>query len=111
MEVMLILNVVFIIFGLYLVAMATKMKKTGTIHNMVMSQEERVRCKDEKGYIAFVTPKMVIFGTTISLVGVLEIVSQITKLFLRYRFVILIMFLIMFAVYQIQMREAKNKFF
>lgn len=105
-----IVNIVFIIFGIYLFFMASKMKQTGKLNPNLLSQQDINRCKDVKGYISFVVPKMQIFAAAIVLVGVIGIGEHYIDALRNYRFVTLIVFLITFFVYLNQMRLAKNKY-
>lgn len=48
MDVMLIFDVVIAIFGVYMIAAALKMKKTGKISSAVITAEEIARCRKRR---------------------------------------------------------------
>ena len=48
MNVMIIFNVVILGFGIYMIAAALKMKKTGEISSAVITEEEIAKCKDKR---------------------------------------------------------------
>lgn len=62
MDVMLIFDVVIAIFGVYMIAAALKMKKTGKISSAVITAEEIARCRKTKEYIAFIYWKEAVFA-------------------------------------------------
>lgn len=76
MDVMLIFDVVIAIFGVYMIAAALKMKKTGKISSAVITAEEIARCRKTKEFIAFIYWKEAVFGALIIAVGVLGIIND-----------------------------------
>ena len=52
MDVMLIFDVVIAIFGVYMIAAALKMKKTGKISSRVITEDEFARCTKKKKFRA-----------------------------------------------------------
>lgn len=107
----LLINIVITGFGLYLLYIAITMKRTGKIHNTVLPKEEAIKCKDVKGYVSYITPKMIIFGFVIVFVGIMGIAELYVSVLYRYRFFTLLIFMVMFMVYIYEMRQAKLKYF
>ena len=99
MDVMTIFDVVITIFGLYMIGAGLKMNKTGEISSAVITAEEIKRCRDKKGFIAFIYWKEAAFGAMIVLVGVLG-----------FTFVEMIVFLGAFFWFQNQLKKARELF-
>lgn len=60
-----------IIFGIYMIGSAFKMKRTGEISPIIMTAAEIEKCKDKAGYIAFIYWKEAVFGALFILVGMI----------------------------------------
>lgn len=110
MDVITIFDVVITIFGLYMIGAALKMKKTGEISSAVITAEEIARCRDKKGFIAFIYWKEAVFGALIVVVGILGIINdQVVSLGI-YNLVEMVVFLAAFLWFQSQLRRAREQF-
>ena len=105
MDVMLIFDVVIAIFGVYMIAAALKMKKTGKI-----TAEEIARCRKTKEFIAFIYWKEAVFGALIIAVGVLGIINDKVVSLGAFNVVELLIFLAAFLWFQSQLRKAREQF-
>ena len=105
-----VINVVFVFFGFYLIFIALKMKKEQKLNSYILHPEDIRKCKDVKGYIKFMLPKMIILGIAIILVGVMGILDATTNYVTQYRFITLFVFVITFGLYIQQSYVAKRKF-
>ena len=100
MDVMLIFDVVIVIFGVYMIGAALKMKKTGKISSVVITAEEIARCRKTKEFIAFIYWKEAVFGALIDKVVSLG----------AFNVVELLIFLAAFLWFQSQLRKAREQF-
>jgi len=110
MDVMLIFDVVIAIFGVYMIAAALKMKKTGKISSAVITAEEIARCRKTKEFIAFIYWKEAVFGALIIAVGVLGIINDKVVSLGAFNVVELLIFLVAFLWFQSQLRKAREQF-
>ena len=109
MDVMLIFDVVIAIFGVYMIAAALKMKKTGKISSAVITAEEIARCRKTKEFIAFIYWKEAVFALIIA-VGVLGIINDKVVSLGAFNVVELLIFLAAFLWFQSQLRKAREQF-
>lgn len=110
MEVMTIFDVVIAGFGIYMIAAALKMKKTGEISSAVITPEEIAKCKDKKGFIDFIYWKEAVFGVMVILAGVLGIVNEHVVSLGAFNIVELVVFLGAFIWFQTQLNKARKVF-
>ena len=110
MDVMLIFDVVIAIFGVYMIGAALKMKKTGKISSAVITAEEIARCRNTKGFIAFIYWKEAVFGAVIIAVGILGIINDKVVSLGAFNVVELLIFLAAFLWFQSQLRKAREQF-
>lgn len=110
MDVMTIFDAVITIFGVYMIGAAFKMKKTGEISSAVITAEEIRKCKDKKGFIAFIYWKEALFGALIVLVGILGIINDQVVSLGAFNIVEMLVFLAAFLWFQSQLRRARERF-
>lgn len=109
---MIIIDAIIILLGVYMIYVSLHMKKIGEISSVLIAKEELTRCKDKKAFIEDMSPKLILFASIISVVGVVGIIIDVldyTGGILNYG--ILVIFLIAFFVYTRQMRNARSKYF
>lgn len=109
-SVMLLFDIVVLIFGIYMIGAGLKMKKTGEISSAVITAEEIAKCRDKKGFIAFIYWKEAIFGGVVALVGVLGIVNEAIVSLGVLNIIEMIVFFATFIWFQIQLRTARKKY-
>ena len=110
MDVMTIFDVVIAIFGVYMVGAALKMKKTGEISSAVITAEEIAKCRDKKGFIAFIYWKEALFGALIIVVGILGIINDQIVSLGGFNVIEMLIFLAAFIWFQSQLRKAREHF-
>lgn len=110
MEVMLIFYVVMMGFGVYMIAAALKMKKTGEISAVVITEEEIAKCKNKQGFIEFIYWKEAVFGGMIVIVGALGIINDKVISLGIFNIVELVVFLAAFLWFQNSLGKARDKF-
>lgn len=110
MNVMIIFNIVIMGFGIYMIAAALKMKKTGVISSAVITEEEIAKCKDKKGFIEFMYWREAFFGVLIIIVGALGLVDDLVVSLGIFNIIEMLVFLAAFLWFQTGLRKAREKF-
>ena len=107
---MLIFYVVMMGFGVYMIAAALKMKKTGEISSAVITEEELAKCKNKTGFIEFIYWKEAVLGAMIILVAILGIINDKVVSLGIFNIVELVVFLAVFIWFQNALRKAREQF-
>lgn len=110
MDVMVLFDVVIMILGIYMIFAALKMHKTGEISPVIITPEEIARCRDKRGFIAFMYWKEAVFGGILTAVGVLGLVNDLVVSMGAYNVIELLLFLAAFLWFQEELRKARTKF-
>lgn len=110
MDVMTIFNVIIVIFGIYMVIAALKMKKSGEISSAVITREEIASCRDKRGFIDFMYWREAVFGGIVSLMGVLGLINDFVVSLGKFSLIQMVLFLGAFFWFQYQLRAARKKF-
>lgn len=110
MDVMLLFDVVILIFGVYMMGSALRMKKTGVISQTVITPEEIAKCRDKQGFIAFMYWKEALFGGLIALVGLLGIINNLVVSLGAFNVAEMLVFLAAFLWFQNELRRAREKY-
>lgn len=110
MKAMLIMDIVVLLFGAYMLYMSVSMKKTGRIPSMILAPEELKKCKDEKGFTAFLSTKMLVVSIVFMAVGAISVMEE---LFLHtgwISYVMMLVFLVAFFLFTRALQDARAKF-
>lgn len=110
MDVMTIFDVVILLFGVYMVGAALKMKKTGEISSAVITPEEIAKCRHKKEFIDFIYWKEAAFGVLVALVGGLGIINDQVVSLGGFNVIEMLVFLAAFLWFQSELRKAREKF-
>ena len=78
MNMMVIFDVIVVLFGVYMVASAFKMNRSGEISSMLVSKEELGKCRDKAAFIGSIYRKEAAFGVIMALVGILNLVDALS---------------------------------
>ncbi len=98
------------LFGIYVFAVAVKMKITGKVSAFVASLEELRRCKDESGFVEAVSLKMMGFGLVVFCFGALSIANELWWKFVMFKVAALGVFLLVCGLFVICLRKAKETY-
>lgn len=99
--------------GLYCIYLSYKMKVKGSISNPILFSNpvKAAQCKDKEGYIAYMLPRMLLFGVFTTLYGAAGLVNTyVGKLGMVYA-VFTLAFLIALIWFFTGARKAYRKFF
>lgn len=110
MDIMIIIDIVIAVFGIYMIGASLKMKKTGNISSVIITEEEIAKCKDKQGFIAFMYWKETAFGGVLVLVGALGLIDSLVASLGKWNIVELIVFLAAFVWFQTELRKARVKY-
>lgn len=112
MDFMLIFDLIIAGLGIYLVYSSMKMKNTGELSTIVVSQEEMARCRDKQGFIDAIAMKSVGFGGIALIFGILAIVNDIYSLLGKYFNIAgAVVFIGTWLWFAGQLRKAREQFF
>lgn len=110
MDIMTVFDIVILVFGVYMVAAALQMKKTGKISSAVITVEEISRCRDHEKFIAFIYWKEALFGGIIILVGILGVMNDLVVSLGVINIIEMLVFLAAFIWFQYELKIAREKF-
>lgn len=110
MNMMLILDIVITVVGIYMVAAGLKMKKTGEISSLILAEEELKKCKDKKGFISYIYWKEALLGGVMTAVGLLGLVNELLKALGNFKYVELVIFLAVFFWFSRELGAAREKY-
>lgn len=77
-RVMMILNLILIVFGIYMITAGLKMKRTGEISPVLITPEEIAACRDKEAFLAFLYWREALFGGMAAVLGVLGLINCLT---------------------------------
>lgn len=111
MNIMTIFDIIILLFGVYMIGAAFKMKKSGVISSAVITPEEIASCRDKSGFIEFMYWKEAVFGGIVLLVGILGLVNEQLVSLGIFNIIEMILFVAAFVWFQHQLRVARERFF
>lgn len=112
MDFMLIFDLIITGLGLYLIYSSLKMKNTGQLSTIVVSQDDMARCKDKQGFIEAIAMKSVGFGVVALIYGILAILNDVNAVFGKYFNMIgAVVFIGTWLWFAGELRKAREKFF
>ena len=111
MNVMIIFGGALILVGIYLILQTVKMKNTNEIAgNIVLSEEEVMKCKDKKGFISYIYAREVITGVAVIMIGIALIVKELGLITTIIADGVIIAALIIILLFFNSLKEARNRF-
>jgi hypothetical protein len=110
MDIMTVINAVILLFGIYMAVAALLMKKKGIVNDLIVPKEEIHKCKDTAAFIHFIYWKEAAFGGILAVAGGLGIISQFVISFGNLKYVGLAIFLFAFLWFQLQLKNARERF-
>ena len=61
----LMMDIVILLFGLYILYATIRMKKKGVIDKMLMAESEIKKIKDKDGFIQYMSPHLIVFSAVV----------------------------------------------
>lgn len=111
MDSLFIMDIVITIVGGYLLINAIQMKKTERISTMIVPEQEAAKCKDKKGYICFVFPRMVAFSIIIILTGIAGVIDSKVYTIPYWNWLEMIIVVGVIGYLIVSLRNARIRFF
>ena len=111
MDSLLIMDIVITILGCYLFFNAVQMKKTERISAMIVPEQEAAKCKDKKGYIRFVFPRMVIFSVITIITGIAGVIDSKVYPIPYWNWLEMVIVVIVIGYLIVSLRNARIRFF
>lgn len=116
-NIMIIFDLVIAVLGVYLVYSAARMKNNEEVPAAFVPEEEMNRCEDKSGFSAYMFPRTLLFGLVSIISGILCFFADIKVLPLDkksgniFSIVMLIIFLVVWLIFTVCLRRAKEKYF
>lgn len=112
MDFMLIFDLVIAGLGVYLIYSSLKMKRTGELSTIVVSQEDMARCKNKQGFIEAIAMKSVYFGSVALVYGLLAILNDLYAILGKYfNMVGAVVFIGAWIWFASALRKAREEYF
>lgn len=107
-----VMDLIFVGAAVYIFYSCYQMKKTGEIKKeFLMNNELNLKkCKDKEGYIAFMCPKLLVFGVACLLEGASGLINSYVQPLGSFYYVAMALFMAVLIWYAVQSRKGIAKF-
>lgn len=107
---MLIIDIVIVVFGIYLLFLAVRMKKNQRVEQFIIAEELLKKCNEEKLLASYLSVRLMIFSIIMIICGALMIVHEtVFSMGYGYYFVVLVL-AVSFLVFYKQLTDARIKY-
>ena len=111
MDVMMIFDVVMIGIGIYMISAGLTMRKENVISQILLAEEELIKCKDTEGFITYIYWREVVMGMALILYGIIGLLDKfIFKMGGILDYVPIILLLIVFFWFYSGLQTARKRF-
>lgn len=110
MDIMLVFDAIVIVFGIYMIASASGMKKKGVINEVILTKEEISKCKNKEGFIDYMSWRENAFGVIAVLLGISGIINKLLWKAGAWNIMEMAVFIGVFFWFDSGLREARRKF-
>ena len=110
MNTMVIIDAIIIVLGIYMIFASVQMKKTNKINSFIVDEQVMKTCKDEKGFVTYLFPRMLSFSIILIVIGVVKIIADTLINIGYFAYILMAVALVMFLVFFKQLSDGKNKF-
>lgn len=110
MNTLAIIDIVIIVLGFYMIYVSVQMKKKNKINHFIVDEQVMRACKDEKGFVAYLYPRMLSFSIILIIVGVVKLLADTVINIGYFAYVLMAVALIAFLIFFKQLTDGKNKF-
>lgn len=110
MNVMIIMDVVIAVVGLYLMFMALQMKKTKKINTFIVDEQVLRSCKNQEAFAEYLSPKMLIFAIVLTLTGVIRVIDDVVYDIGYFAYAVAVIAFLAFLLFFKQLTDGKDKF-
>lgn len=108
-----IIDIIVLGCGLYCIYSAYKMKTKGDISSSILfsNTADAVKCRDKAGYIAYMFPKMALFGVITTIYGITGLVSSYVMNLGFGQIIVMVVFFVVLIWFAVETKKAYRKFF
>lgn len=110
MDIMTVFDGIMLIFGFYMAAAAMKMKKSGRIGNVMLTEEENASCRDKEGWINYMYWREAVFGGILVLTGGSGVASDLLFSAGYWDYVKMVLFFLAFCWFYGSLRRARQDY-
>lgn len=106
----LMMDIVILLFGLYILYATIRMKRKGVIDKMLMAESEIKKIKDKDGFIQYMSPHLIVFSAVVIVDGIFGIITDEFVKIPYSNWIIMVTFLIAVIYLLNRIRVSKEKF-
>lgn len=108
-----VIDIIVLGCGLYCLYSAYKMKTKGDISSTILfsNTADAVKCKDKAGYIAYIFPKMALFGAVTTIYGITGLVNSYVMNLGLGQLIVMAVFFVVLIWFAVETKRAYRKFF
>ena len=106
----LMMDIVILLFGLYILYATIRMKKKGVIDKMLMAESEIKKIKAKDGFIQYMSPHLIVFSSLVIVDGIFGIITDEFVKIPYSNWIIMVTFLIAVIYLLNRIRVSKEKF-
>lgn len=106
----LIVDVVIVIFGLYMLFISVRMKLSGKINPIFLAEEDLKKCKNKEPFAKYMSVRSLVFSIIILICGICGCVCECMSVLPYMKYIELAVFLLAFFNFIRQIRNAKDMF-
>ena len=110
MNVMIIMDVVIVVFGLYLIYIALQMKKTKKVNSFIVDEQTLRMCKDQSGFAEYLYPKMLFFAVVLTITGGIRVIDDVVYDIGYFAYGVAAIAFLAFLLFFKQLSDGKSKF-
>lgn len=107
---MIFADILVLCVGIYLLITGIRMLVTGDIGTTVLAEEEVKKCKDKKGFVRYMAPRLVFFSAVLFLLGVAGLVFDFFLELVYWRWIEFAVFIVAFIQFYLWFRKGKRRF-
>lgn len=106
-----IMDIIMIVIGIYIIYVASWMKKNSKPHKVVLAEEEQKKCKDPKGFANYLCVKMLLFAISVIICGIIGFLADLVfKETIWINWCMLALFLVSFGIFTYFYRKAREQY-
>ncbi len=106
-----IINGFVFIAAVYLIYLSVSMKIKGVIPKSVIEPSVMEKCRDEKGFISYIFPWMIIFGVISLITSVTNFILVLNKILKWATNITACVFIIVFIMFAVMYKKGLDKYF
>ena len=110
MNVMIIIDVIIAVVGLYLIFMALQMKSTKKVNTFIVDEQVLQRCRNQSAFAEYLYPKMLFFAIILTITGVIRVIDDVVYDIGYFTYAVAAIAFLGFLLFMKQLTDGKNEF-